>query len=75
MKKVKQCISGTMTQITILACASAAGQTIPSMVVLAGKNHNNALSKEEFPETLFGMLQVMLDGPRAVFKVVFQAIS
>ena len=57
MKKVRQCTSGTKTQITILARASAGGQTIPPMVVFAGKNHNNALSKGEVPETLFGMLQ------------------
>ena len=55
IKKVRQCTSGTKTQITILACASAAGQAIPPMVVFAGKNHNNALSKGEVPETLYGM--------------------
>ena len=48
MKKVRQCIFGTKTQIAILACASAAGQTIPLIMVLVGKNHNNALSKEKF---------------------------
>jgi len=58
MKKVRQCTSGTKTQITILACASAAGQTIPPMVMFTGKTHNNALSKGEVPETLFGMLQL-----------------
>ena len=36
-KKVRQCTSGTKTQITILACANAAGQTIPPMVVFVGK--------------------------------------
>jgi len=73
MKKVRQCTSDTKTQITILACASAAGQTIPPMVLFAGKNHNNAFSKGEVPETLYGMSQS--DGSRAVFKVVFKAIS
>ena len=33
-KKVRQCTSGTKSQITVLACASASGQTIPPMVVL-----------------------------------------
>ena len=32
-KKVRQCTSETKTQITILACANAAGQAIPPMVV------------------------------------------
>jgi len=71
IKKVRQCTSGTMTQITILACASAAGQTIPPMVVFAGKNHNNALSKGEVPEALYRMSQ---SGWMAVFEV-FKALS
>ena len=53
MKKVRQCTSGTKTQITTLARASAGGQTILSMVVFAGKNHN----KGEVPETLYGTSQ------------------
>ena len=57
MKKVRQCTSGTKTRITILACASAAGQAIPPMVVLAGNNHNIALSKGEVPKTLYRMSQ------------------
>ena len=33
MKKVRQSTSGTKTQITVLACASASGQVVPPMVV------------------------------------------
>ncbi|XP_065894490.1 mucin-3B-like isoform X1 [Dysidea avara] len=54
-KKVRQCTSGTKTQITILACANAAGQTIPPMVVFSGKHFNSALAKGEVPATLYGM--------------------
>ena len=56
-KKVRQCTSGTKTQITILACANAAGQAIPPMVVFAGKYFNSSLSKGEVPATLYGMSQ------------------
>ena len=54
-KKVRQCTSGLKTQITILPCPSASGQTIPPMVVFAGKHFNNALAKGEVPGTLYGM--------------------
>lgn len=56
IKKVRQCSSGNKTQITILGCASATGQTIPPMVVFTGKNFNHALSIGEVPGTLYGML-------------------
>lgn len=55
MKKVRQCSSGNKTQISILGCASAAGQTIPLMVVFSGKHFNNALSTGEVPGTFYGM--------------------
>ena len=54
-KKVRQCTSGSKTQITILACASASGQSIPPMVIFAGKHFSNALAKGEVPATLYGM--------------------
>jgi len=57
MKKVRQRTSGTKTEITILACASAAGQTIQPMVLFGRKNHHNALNKGEVPEMLYGMSQ------------------
>ena len=54
-KKVRQCSSGSKTQITILACASGSGQTLPPMVVFAGKNFNSVLARGEVPATLYGM--------------------
>ena len=54
-KKVRQCTSGTKSQITVLACASASGQTIPPMVVFTGKYFNSVLAKGEVPATLYGM--------------------
>ena len=41
-KKVRQRSSGNKTQITILGCASAAGQAIPPMVVFSGKTKSTA---------------------------------
>ena len=54
-KKVWQCTSGMKSQITVLACASASGQTIPPMVVFTGKYFNSVLAKGEEPVTLYGM--------------------
>ena len=69
-KKVRQCISGTKTQITILACANAAGQTIPPMVVFAGKYFNSSLSKGERYQPPFMEVSKWLDGPRALCRVI-----
>jgi len=44
-KKVWQCTSGTKTQITVLACTRTSGQTIPPMVVFAGRHLNSVLAK------------------------------
>ena len=54
-KKVRQCTSVTKSQITILACASASGQTIPPLVVFTGKQFNSVLTKGEVPTTSYGM--------------------
>ncbi len=54
-KKVRQVTSGNKTQITVLGCCSATGQTIPPMVVFSGKKFNHDLSKGEVPGTLYGM--------------------
>ena len=48
IKKVCQCSSGNKTQITILGCANATGQTIPPMVIFSGKNFYHALSVGKF---------------------------
>ncbi len=39
-KKIRQITSGNKTQITILGCCNATGQTIPPMVVFTGKHFN-----------------------------------
>lgn len=55
MKKVRQINSGNKSQITVLGCASAAGQVIPPMVIFSGKKFNHELSVGEVPDTLYGM--------------------
>ena len=52
-KKVRQCSSGSKAQITILAGASGSGQTLPPMVVFAGKNFNSVFAMGEVPATLY----------------------
>ena len=54
-KKVRQITSGNKTQITILGCCNATGQTIPPMVVFTGKKFNHDLCDGEVPGTLYGM--------------------
>ena len=54
-KKVRQRSSGNKTQISVLGCVSATGQTLPPMVIFAGKNFNHDLSEGEVPGTLYGM--------------------
>jgi len=71
-KKVRQCISGSKTQITILACASGSGQTLPPMVVFAGKNLNSVLARGSyFVRHVF----VWLDGQGVVCELVFTSFS
>ena len=54
-KKVHCRTSGNKMQITILACASAAGTMIPPMVIFEGKRLNPEWTKGEVPCTLYGM--------------------
>ena len=54
-KKIQRCTSGTKSQISILACASASGQTMPPLVVFTGKHLNSVLAKGEVPATSYGM--------------------
>ena len=64
-KKVCQVNSGNKTQITILGCASAAGQVIPPIVVFTGKYFNPQLSDGEV-HSLWDVAK-WVDGSRAVF--------
>ena len=54
-KKVHCRTSGNKAQITILACANAAGGVIPPMVIFEGKRLNPDWTKGEVPCTLYGM--------------------
>ena len=55
MKKVHGPASGDKTQITIVACASASGHTLPPMVIFKGEKFNHQWSIGEAPGTLYGM--------------------
>jgi hypothetical protein len=50
-KKVHRPVSGNRSQITIVACANAAGHALPSK----GQNFNHEWSVGEVPDTLYGM--------------------
>ena len=54
-KKVHCRTSGNKAQITVLACANAAGNVIPPMVIFEGKRLNPDWTKGEVPDTLYGM--------------------
>ena len=54
-KKVHCKTSGNKMQITVLACASAAGCVVPPMVIFEGKRLNPEWTKGEVPDTLYGM--------------------
>lgn len=55
MKKVHCRTSGSKGQITIIACANAAGNVIPPMVFFEGKRLNSEWIKGEVPNMLYGM--------------------
>ena len=54
-KKVHGHASGNKAQITILACANAAGTTLPPMVIFKGERFNHDWTKGEVPNMLYGM--------------------
>ena len=54
-KKVYGRASGNKAQITIVACANAAGHTLPPMVIFKGERLNHDYTKGEVPGTLYGM--------------------
>ena len=55
MKKVHCRTSENKGQITIIACANAAGSVIPPMVIFEGKRLNFEWIKSEVPNTQYGM--------------------
>ena len=48
-------VSGNKTQITVLVCASAAGNPIPPMVIFDRKNLNQEMTIGEVPGTMYGL--------------------
>jgi hypothetical protein len=54
-KKVRYRTSGRKGQITIVACANAAGQAIPPMVIFDAAKLNPARTKDEVPGTKYGV--------------------
>ena len=54
-KKVRYRCSGRKGQITIVACANAAGQAIPPMVIFNASKLNPAWTKGEIPGTQYGL--------------------
>jgi len=54
-KHVTTAVSGNKSQITILACASATGNTIPPFVIFDCKNLNQELTIGGVPGTMYGL--------------------
>ena len=54
-RKVHSRASGDKSQITIVACANAAGSTLPPMVIFKGERLNADYTKNQVPNTLYGM--------------------
>ena len=54
-KKIHCRTLGNKAQMIILACANAAGTTLPPMVIFDGQRFNPEWSKGEVPKTLYGM--------------------
>ena len=54
-KKVRYRQSGKKGQVTVVACASAPGHTIPPMAIFDAKRLNPAWTKGEFPGTEYGL--------------------
>ena len=54
-KKVRYRASGKKGQVTIVACANAAGQAIPPMVIFDAMKLNHAWTANEVPGTKYGL--------------------
>ena len=56
-KKVQGPATGSKSQITVVACANAAGHVLAPMVIFKGEHFNHEWSVGEIPDTLYGMSQ------------------
>ena len=54
-KKVRYRTSGQKAQITVLGCASAAGQTLPPFIIFAAKQLNQLWTENEVPGSRYGV--------------------
>ncbi len=54
-KKVRQRVSRKKEPITVLGCANAIGQSIPSMLIFEEKYLNYQWTRNEVPGTYYGM--------------------
>jgi hypothetical protein len=54
-KNVSCISSNSKSQITVLACTSAAGYTIPPFIIFSRSTYHPHLSKGEIPGTMYGM--------------------
>ena len=54
-KKVIYCTSGNKSQITIVGCINAIGQTMPPLTIYDAKNLNMEWTKEEVPGTTYAL--------------------
>ena len=56
-KKVHGPASGDKSQITLVACANAAGSVLQPMLIFKWERLNHEWTKGEVPNTLYGMLE------------------
>ena len=54
-KKVRYRTSGNKSQITVIGCVNAAGQTIPPFVIFDAKSLNMEWTRDEVPGTTYGL--------------------
>jgi hypothetical protein len=47
--------SGSKSQVTVLACCNAGGGCIPPLIIFDQKTLNQELTKDEIPETMYGL--------------------
>ena len=66
--------SGSKSQVTVVACVSAAGQTISPMIIWARKTMNPQLALGEIPGTQYGFSDKgWMDSERLISLVVQKA--
>jgi len=54
-RKVRYCTSGNKSQIMLVACINAIGQTMPPFIIFDAKNLNMEWTRGEVPGTTYGL--------------------